>query len=358
MSPVPDPHQIAFFNHKGGVAKTTSAFNIGWKLAQFGKRVMLVDCDPQCNLTGLVLEYNHEEEYPFEGRGDQPPRNIRDGLAPAFDARPVPLAPVQLQVVAECPGLFVLPGHVGFSENESTLSIAHELSSSLSALQNIPGSLRHLINITADANDIDYAIVDMSPSLGAINQNLLCTSDSFIVPMAPDFFSAMALRSLSRVLPKWKAWSQKATEQEDLKKADYPWPATRPKYLGSIVQNYRRRSRGGQEARPTQAYQKWFDALSAAKRDNLVPTLRETGYLLTSQAYESAEASLDKFLLEVPDFNSLIAVSQVISKPVFALQQQDIGSSGVVFETQDRSIQDFDETYSTGAKKIISLTNG
>jgi cellulose biosynthesis protein BcsQ len=178
---VPIPHQIAFFNHKGGVAKTTSAFSIGWKLAELGKRVMLVDCDPQCNLTGLVLEYSHEDEYPFEGRRDQPPRNIRDGLAPAFDARPVPLAPVQLQAVPERPGLFVLPGHVGFSENESTLSLAHELSSALSAFQNIPGSLRHLINITGDANDINYAIVDMSPSLGAINQNLLCTSDSFVV---------------------------------------------------------------------------------------------------------------------------------------------------------------------------------
>jgi cellulose biosynthesis protein BcsQ len=258
---VPTPHQIAFFNHKGGVAKTTSAFSIGWKLAELGKRVMLVDCDPQCNLTGLVLEYSHEEEYPFEGRRDQPPRNIRDGLAPAFDARPVPLAPVQLQAVPERPGLFVLPGHVGFSENESTLSLAHELSSALSAFQNIPGSLRHLINITGDANDINYAIVDLSPSLGAINQNLLCTSDSFVVPMAPDFFSAMALRSLSRVLPKWHAWAQKAASQDILLEADYPWPSTTPKYLGSIVQNYRRRSRGGQEARPTQAYQKWFDAL-------------------------------------------------------------------------------------------------
>ncbi|MDJ0822097.1 MAG: AAA family ATPase, partial [Paracoccaceae bacterium] len=309
---MPNPYQLAFFNHKGGVAKTTSAFNIGWKLAELGKRVMMVDCDPQCNLTGLVLEYSQEEEYPFEGRRDQPPRNIRDGLAPAFDARPVPLEPVQLQTVAARPNLFVLPGHVGFSENESTLSIAHELSSSLTAFQNIPGSLRHLINITADANDIDYAIIDMSPSLGSINQNLLCTSDGFIVPMAPDFFSAMALRSLSRVLPRWKAWSQKAAEQELLREADYPWPATNPKYLGSIVQNYRRRSRDGKEARPTQAYQKWFDALSKAKREHLVPTLMEIGYLLDHENYQRAGTSLDEFLLEVADFNSLIAVSQVV----------------------------------------------
>lgn len=353
-----NPHQIAFFNHKGGVSKTTSAFNIGWKLAELGKRVMLVDCDPQCNLTGLVLEYSQEDEYPFEGRRDQPPRNIRDGLSPAFDARPVPLAPVQLQPVPDRPNLFVLPGHVGLSENESTLAIAHELSSSLSTLQNIPGSLRHLINITGDANDIDYAIIDMSPSLGAINQNLLCTSDSFIVPMAPDFFSAMALRSLSRILPKWSAWSRRASDQDLLREADYPWPSITPKYLGALVQNYRRRARGGQEARPTQAYQKWFDALAISMHDSLVPTLQETGFLLDEQKYTAANAPLDRFLLEIPDFNSLIAVSQIVSKPVFALQQAHIGSSGVVFETQDKSIQDFNQTYEVGAQKIIALTDG
>lgn len=352
------PHQISFFNHKGGVAKTTSAFNIGWKLAELGKRVMLVDCDPQCNLTGLVLEYSQEEDYPFEGSRDQKPRNIRDGLAPAFDARPVQLAPVELQPVAERPGLLVLPGHVALSENESTLSIAHELSSSLPAFQNIPGSLRHLINITGKEYNIDYAIVDMSPSLGAINQNLLCTSDSFVVPMAPDFFSAMALRSLSRVLPKWDAWSKKAANQEILKNADYPWPDTSPKYLGSIVQNYRSRTRDGQEARPTKAYQRWFDALKEAKQKHLIPSLENIGYLLEADLYKSSEAKVEDFLLEVADFNSLIAISQDVSKPVFSLTKNDVGSRGTVYENQDKNIKKFNRTYEDGANKIIKLTNG
>ena len=47
--------QVALFNHKGGVSKTTTSFNLGWMLAEQGHRVVMVDADPQCNLSGLVM---------------------------------------------------------------------------------------------------------------------------------------------------------------------------------------------------------------------------------------------------------------------------------------------------------------
>lgn len=46
---------IALFNHKGGVSKTTTTFNLGWMLAEQGHKTLIVDADPQCNLTALVL---------------------------------------------------------------------------------------------------------------------------------------------------------------------------------------------------------------------------------------------------------------------------------------------------------------
>lgn len=348
------PHkQIAFFNHKGGVSKTTSVFHIGWKLAAEGKKVVLVDCDPQCNLTGVILNYNNEEEYPYESKEE--PLNIRDGLSPAFEARPVPLSPVKLQEVKQRPGLYVLPGHVGLAEYESQLSIAHELSSSLSVLQNIPGSIRWLIDITAKSVDAEYVLVDMSPSLGALNQNLFVTSDAFVIPMAPDFFSAMALRSLARVLPKWMAWSERAGEQQALRDAAYPWPDKTPKYLGSIVQNYRIRSRDGKEAAPTRAYQKWFDALLDTKKDVLIPSLGSSNLLLSPEDYMRSGAPLDSFLIEVPDFNSLIAIAQSLSKPVFELTRDDIANSGSVADNQVESAKKFDKIYKSAADKIIAM---
>ena len=79
--------KIAMFNHKGGVSKTTTTFHLGWMLASKGKKVLLVDADPQCNLTGLVLGYSGMDD--FENfYQDSESQNIRAGLASALESQP------------------------------------------------------------------------------------------------------------------------------------------------------------------------------------------------------------------------------------------------------------------------------
>ncbi|NES71866.1 MAG: ParA family protein, partial [Okeania sp. SIO2D1] len=73
--------KIALFNHKGGVSKTTTTFNLGWMLASKGKRVILVDTDPQCNLTGMVLGFSSKQELEKIYSKNQ---DIKSALAPAF----------------------------------------------------------------------------------------------------------------------------------------------------------------------------------------------------------------------------------------------------------------------------------
>ena len=116
--------QIALFNHKGGVSKTTTTFNLGWMLANKGKTVMLVDCDPQCNLTGMVLGLRGSEAFAavYESESGEV-RNIRDGLAPAFESRPVPLEPVVCEPVKGQSNMYLLPGHIGFAEYEVVLGL-------------------------------------------------------------------------------------------------------------------------------------------------------------------------------------------------------------------------------------------
>lgn len=326
-------------------------------LAMQGKRVMAVDCDPQCNLTGAFLGATDRDEYPFESISPQKPRNIRDAVRPAFESRPYAIEATELYESEQQPGLFLLPGHVGLSEYESQLAVAHELSNTLSALQNIPGALHHAILKAGEKSNIDYALIDMSPSLGAINQNLFMTSDAFIIPMAPDLFSSMALKSLSRTLPQWADWGKKAANNTILKLADYPFPNVNPKYLGSSVQNFRKRSRDGEEAKPTEAFQKWFNELAKTRSNDLIVSLRDSGMLLSDEIYINSKAPTDQFLMEIGSLDGLIAIAQDLSKPVFSIKlTEDTGYYGVVLENYKKKIDDVRAQFENGANKIISLT--
>lgn len=349
--------QIAIFNHKGGVAKTTTTFHLAWMLAELGKRVMVVDCDPQCNLTGVFLGEFDGSDYPFESNDPRKPKNIRDAVRPAFESRPYPITDVELFPTGLQDGLFLLPGHVGLAEYESQLAVSHELSNTLSALQNVPGALRFAIQTTAEANNIDLVLVDMSPSLGAINQNIFMTSDCFILPMAPDLFSSMALKSLARVLPKWGEWGKKASSNSILRSADYPFPKISPKYLGSVVQNFRKRARGDEEAKPTKAFQVWFNSLKETKRTELLKALTSAGMMLDAEVYEASAAKPDEFLMEIASFDSLIATAQELGKPVFSIDlAEDTTFTGTVAETYQEKINDIYYRFKSGAQKVIALT--
>jgi len=343
--------QISLFNHKGGVSKTTTTFNLGWMLAEKGKRVLLADCDPQCNLTGMVFGFKESDDFSaiYEGEGV---RNIRDGLAPAFESRPTPIEPVECESINGQKNMFLIPGHIGLAEYEVTLGIAQELSGSLVTLQNLPGALHHLFTITARSIKADYVLVDMSPSLGSINENLLMTSDFFLVPMAPDYFSVMATDSLASVLPKWRNWAIQAQQIPILQNSTYPFPKKAPKFLGTVIQKYRLR----EGKTPSSAFQKWIDEIEDGVTRKLVPVLKECNMLMPEEAYKSIGIAPGNAILQMSDFNSLIALSQEHKVPVFALSDDQLGQTGIVLERTKRSMHNFRELFSSGADRIIALT--
>ena len=359
--------QIALFNHKGGVSKTTTTFNLGWMLADKGKRVIIVDCDPQCNLTGMVLGLRGADfrvDLLFEAIYEsEEVRNIRDGLAPAFESRPVPLEPVVCEQVKGQPNLYLLPGHIGFAEYEVVLGMAQELSSSLVSLQNLPGSLHYLFMKTAEKYDADFILVDMGPSLGPINRNLLMTSDYFLVPMFPDYFSVMAAESLASILSQWSAWSRQGRALPILRKATYPFPNKIPKFLGTIIQKYPVK----QGTKPPAAFQAWIDAIGMAVETKLIPVLRKNGMLLPMELYQKVkwtqfdqislfpDEALGKPILLMPDFNSLIALSQKHKVPIFDLTDAQLERDGIVLEQTKESMHRFRELYSEGADRIMML---
>ncbi|MBD8467213.1 hypothetical protein PlfCFBP13513_14790 [Plantibacter flavus] len=343
--------KVVLFNHKGGVSKTTTTFNLGWKLAEQGKTVVMVDADPQCNLTGMVLGYKQASEledfYRLQGASAA---TIRSGLMPAFEALPKSIDPVDLVPIEARPGLHLLAGDLRLSEYENTLGIAQELSSAIQALKNLPGSLNYLIDVTAETVDADVVLIDVSPGLGPVNQNLVSTADYAIIPSAPDFFSVMAVDSLSRVLPKWINWARDAASLPVLQEASYPFPAPNLRILGTIIQKFR--PRAGQ---PAASFQAWIDELNEAVETKLVPPLEREGLLLPWEMYEQFDVSRNLSLAQIAEFNSLIAKSQESLTPIYALSTEQLGGKGAVRENWEDSRDSFNEQFEALATRITGL---
>mgnify|MGYP005814646101 CR=1 FL=1 len=341
---------IAMFNNKGGVSKTTTSFNLGWMLAERGHPVVLVDADPQCNLTGMVLDLAGESALE-DFYVNNPGQNLKAALEPAFQSRPKPIEAVECVPVQGVDGLYLLPGHIGLAEDETSLGIAQQLSETISALKNLPGSFRYLFDRTAEKYDAQYVLVDLSPGLGAVNQNLVSTADYVIIPASPDIFSVMAMESLARVLPRWRKWAQSAAELDALKSADYPFPEPTLKLLGVIVQRYRLRS-----GEATKGFQEYFDSIDAAVQNTLAPSLKAADLMLSDEAYNRAGLGPNLRLANISDFNSLIANAQTLRKPVFALTQADLGQGGAVWENNETTIENFRRTFTEMAERVEALT--
>ena len=154
----------SIMNQKGGVAKTTSTFNIGAILAEKGKRVLLVDLDPQHSLT-IAL-----------GIDDELTRSIYNVICEKEDINNVILE------VSE--NLYVAPSNL-------ELSIAELQLVSMMARESV---LKKALDKVKD--DYDIILIDCPPSLSLLTVNALVASNEVIVPTATDYLSYKGLELL------------------------------------------------------------------------------------------------------------------------------------------------------------------
>src|ERR1035438_6352487 len=122
--------------------------------------------------------------------------------------------------------------------------------------------------MTAEENKIDAVIIDMSPSVGSLNQCFLIGSDYFIVPTSPDYYCNQAISSLARVLPRWNSGVDYFRNDGFL----YPFPKTPPKFCGIISQRYRPRL-----GNPAHSFQQWIDIIKGTVLTVFVPALEIHG---------------------------------------------------------------------------------
>lgn len=102
---------VILFNHKGGVSKTLTTFNLAWMLTTKNKKVLVVDCDPQCNLSALFLGDDFDDYYTNE---ETKKMNVKDALRVAFESRPEPIRAIDCFPSPKNPNLFFASGTYGF----------------------------------------------------------------------------------------------------------------------------------------------------------------------------------------------------------------------------------------------------
>ncbi len=339
--------KIAIFNHKGGVGKTTTVFNLGWKLAALGKKVLLVDADTQCNLTLQILGEDKYEDY-YEKK---PKHNIKSYLAPAFDSQPILIKPAEVIQVKQQPNLSLIAGSLDLSSLDTQLGMSFHLTSLISSMQNLPGSFDFLIQRTAEANQIDYVLLDLNPSLSAINQDLLLSSDYFLIPTSPDYFSRQSIKSLATILPKWENWAVRA--REVFKEVIYPLPLNTPKFLGFTTNRFQL----NQSATPSKAQRDMMDKVGQAVDNFLVPSLKKCNMLLNEEVYHQYPQRLCKTqsnycIVEISDFYRVDSLSQKNNIPVFLAKDEDLAG-----ENQRDTRDWFEGLYTYFANEIINRTD-
>ncbi|MGY8660936.1 AAA family ATPase [Bradyrhizobium sp. UFLA05-109] len=336
---------IALFNHKGGVSKTTTTFNLGWALANAGKKVLIVDGDPQCNLTGTVLGFDGIDDF-ADFYKKNPNANISDALTPVFSGAGTPL---KAAGVTKTPNknLYLLAGNIALAENETQIAVALSTSAAIPALQNIPGSICALLRMTAAAEKIDVVLVDMSPSVGALNQCFLMGADYFIIPTSPDYYCNQAISSLARVIPKWNA----SVGTFRVPTLQYPFPGKAPKFCGIISQRYRPRS-----GSPASSFQQWINIIKTTVLNELIPVLTMESMTISQADFMKAKPGDSPYnLANIADFNSLIAQSQKFNVPVFALTDTQIEQKGKILQTMSESRDEFRATFANLATCVQNM---
>ncbi|MDA1189003.1 MAG: AAA family ATPase [Chloroflexi bacterium] len=154
--------KIAIANQKGGVAKTTTTINVGHALAELGKRVLLVDMDPQGHLAeglGLIA-------------GD-----LENEISAVLDGR----ATLSEIIVNVRPNLDLAPSNIRLSTVEVKLFLKARREDKLkTAMKTVE-------------DRYDFALIDCPPSLGILTVNALSAADEVLIPMTTDFYSMLGV---------------------------------------------------------------------------------------------------------------------------------------------------------------------
>jgi chromosome partitioning protein len=311
---------VTLYNHKGGVSKTTSTFNLANYLVDQGKRVLMVDADPQCNLTEIALASTIADLDEKAANStsvhiaELPGSSVLDALNQRVkgDAAFIDLAKVKTHAVRK--NLNLLRGSVDLSSIEDDLAEAHVQRLAMRTnLMRTYVAIGDFLTRLADKEGYDYVFIDVGPSSGALTRAFVLACDAFFLPVAPDRFNVQAIGTLSKILDRWmKEHAMIRKQYEDL---DLPIRSGSLAFLGAIVQAFKLYA-----GRPKPGYKLWMGRLPKEISSSLKPVMQKhssDGHGLYLPSSSKAIA------VEIPDFNQLAPLMQEVGKAVFNIAQSD-----------------------------------
>ena len=274
---------IAIFNNKGGVGKTTLTYHLGYALAELGHRTLLVDLDPQSNLTlfGLDPEKLHdiwEIEEAFvddfvQAREDKSAedfkeiardvRSIHFLLKPTEDGTDIPQSlPKPLKLHSN---LGMIPGRLSIHTYEDKIASRWNdvYGGDPLAIRTIT-QIRNFCEEYAKKESYAYVVIDTSPSLGILNKVIISTVDGFLIPCMPDMFSLYGIQNIGRSLKGWKRDFNTIFNLLSEAKLAY-FPTNIVKFLGFTIFNARRYS-GSSAWDLSKAHQHYAEQIPATIR--------------------------------------------------------------------------------------------
>lgn len=329
---------LTFFNNKGGVGKTSLIYHLAWMFASLRKRVVIVDLDPQANLTGAFLNEDKLEQL-WDAR--LPGSTVFQCIKPLTDVADI--IPPVLQNIA--PDLYLLPGDVALSSFEDTLSTEWPNSmrdNNLYRPMRILTSFWQVMQMAADKVHADMILVDIGPNLGAINRSVLLATDYVAIPLGADLFSLQGLSNLGPTLRSWKSlWKKRldnwSNSPDCASYPDFRLPPGNMMPIGYLCQQY-----GVRLDRPVTAYDRWVQRIPSVYRRDV----------LNEAPVENLKQEEDPYCLAIiKHYRSLIPMGQEYRKPIFNLTSAD-GAIGSHANAVSDAKKDFKSLAAKIAEKI------
>lgn len=319
---------IAFFNNKSGVGKTSLVYHLAWMYSQLGLRTVAVDLDPQANLSSMFLDDDVLERLWTPQRQR---RTVYGAIQPLLDGTGDVSAP-HLEHVTSGLGLLV---------GDLRLSLAEEdLSSRWSPCMDGDGrafrvlsALRRVSSMAAQTFGSDLVLVDVGPNLGAFNRAAMITTDSVVVPLAPDLYSLEGLSNLGPTLRNWRSQWAERRDRNPIADLDVPRGDMDP--IGYVVMQHALRL-----DRPVTAHARWM---------NRIPSEYAEAVLGRSAEADLTIASDPHCLATLKHYRSLMPLAQEARKPMFMLRPAD-GAIG----SHAKAVQDCYAEFRTLAGAIAS----